>query len=271
VRRYAPSTSASTAYLAGARALRYSDEKVANRVISGFWQREWLLNDGQIQNPSAQSYIAARSTTVPRGFGFVHHSRTVSVAPCQTLVSRFATFSSLYAEPQTLPGCWEAFLVCCVVPAWGSASARRLRLRRDTRCCVSVESSRASPPRMPREDGLTHPAATSRSNLASALDPLSRWRHSLPRAHATNLMLAPAGAYRASQCVALGAVQVTVTATTALFSSGPVLLSCSVHPGTAQPPASAAARCCGGGSLSPPAASALSQLISSDTSACTGT
>jgi hypothetical protein len=31
-----------------------------------------------------------------------------------------------------------------------------------------VESSRASPPRRPREDGLTHPADTSRSNLAAA-------------------------------------------------------------------------------------------------------
>jgi hypothetical protein len=35
----------------------YSDEKVANRDIR-IWHlvdREWLLNDGQIQNPSAQS------------------------------------------------------------------------------------------------------------------------------------------------------------------------------------------------------------------------
>jgi hypothetical protein len=36
--------------------------------------REWLLNGGQIQNPSAQSYIAARSTIMPRGYEFVHHS-----------------------------------------------------------------------------------------------------------------------------------------------------------------------------------------------------
>jgi hypothetical protein len=33
--------------------------------------REWLLNDGQIQIPSAQRYIAARSTIVPKGFRFV--------------------------------------------------------------------------------------------------------------------------------------------------------------------------------------------------------
>jgi hypothetical protein len=35
------------------------------------------LNDGQIQNPSVQSYIAARSQLGWRGFGFVHHSRTL--------------------------------------------------------------------------------------------------------------------------------------------------------------------------------------------------
>jgi hypothetical protein len=34
---------------------------------------------------------------MPKGFGFVHHSRTVFVAPCQTLISRFATFASLEA------------------------------------------------------------------------------------------------------------------------------------------------------------------------------
>jgi hypothetical protein len=37
------------------------------------------LNDGQIQNPSAQSYIAAGSTITPKGFGFVHHSRTIFI------------------------------------------------------------------------------------------------------------------------------------------------------------------------------------------------
>jgi hypothetical protein len=34
---------------------------------------------------------------------------------------------------------------------------------------VSVESSRASPPHRSREDGLAHPADTSRTNLASAV------------------------------------------------------------------------------------------------------
>jgi hypothetical protein len=33
---------------------------------------------------------------------------------------------------------------------------------------VQVESIRSSPPRRPRKDGLTHPAATPRSNLAAA-------------------------------------------------------------------------------------------------------
>jgi hypothetical protein len=39
-----------------------------------------------------------------------------------------------------------------------------------------VEDSRASPPHRPREDRLTHPADTSRSNIAEALGLLSRWR-----------------------------------------------------------------------------------------------
>jgi hypothetical protein len=67
------------------------------RIVILGWHgadRKWSLNDGQILNPLAQSEIAALSTIVPRGFGFVHHSRTISVAPCQTLISRFATFSS---------------------------------------------------------------------------------------------------------------------------------------------------------------------------------
>jgi hypothetical protein len=38
-----------------------------------------------------------------------------------------------------------------------------------------VESSRASPPLRPREDGLNHPADTLRTNLADALALLSRW------------------------------------------------------------------------------------------------
>jgi hypothetical protein len=43
-----------------------------------------------------------------------------------------------------------------------------------------VESSRASPPHRLREDGLIHPADTSRTNLAAALRLLSRWRLSKP-------------------------------------------------------------------------------------------
>ena len=38
------------------------------------------------------------------------------------------------------------------------------------------QSSRASPPYRPREDGLAHPADPSRTNLAAALDLLSTWR-----------------------------------------------------------------------------------------------
>jgi hypothetical protein len=42
------------------------------------------------------------------------------------------------------------------------------------------ESRRAFSPHRPREDGITHPADTSRANLAAALGLLSRWRLSKP-------------------------------------------------------------------------------------------
>jgi hypothetical protein len=50
------------------------------------------------------------------------------------------------------------------------------KVRWRARC--PVESSSASPPHRPREEGLTHPADPSRSNLAAALALLSRWRPS---------------------------------------------------------------------------------------------
>ena len=78
------------------RAWRAAPQKVANRGI-GAWRsrgRERLLNDGQIQSPSVQSWLAARSQACWRGFGIFHPFKDpVSVAPCQTLISRFATFS----------------------------------------------------------------------------------------------------------------------------------------------------------------------------------
>jgi hypothetical protein len=43
-----------------------------------------------------------------------------------------------------------------------------------------LEGSRASPPHRPREEGFTYHAGTSRSNLASALGLLSRWRLAKP-------------------------------------------------------------------------------------------
>jgi hypothetical protein len=43
-----------------------------------------------------------------------------------------------------------------------------------------VESSRASPPHMPREDGRVHTADSSITNLADALSLLSMWRLSKP-------------------------------------------------------------------------------------------
>jgi hypothetical protein len=59
--------------------------------------REWLLNDGQIQNPSNPFGIVPLSNFAPRGFAFVHHSIAIfSIAPCQTLISRLATFPSQY-------------------------------------------------------------------------------------------------------------------------------------------------------------------------------
>jgi hypothetical protein len=67
--------------------------------------REWLLNDGQIQNPSAQSQIAAQSTIALRGvLDLSIIQGPFCVAPCQTLISRFATFSSPYRSyPRASP------------------------------------------------------------------------------------------------------------------------------------------------------------------------
>jgi hypothetical protein len=60
-----------------------------------------------------------------------------------------------------------------------TAEAKRKRFSR-------VLGSRASPPHVPREEGLAHPADPSRSNLAAALGLLSRWRLSQPFARCTH-------------------------------------------------------------------------------------
>jgi hypothetical protein len=54
----------------------YSGAKVANREIR-VWHgatEHGPLNDGQISNPSNPFGIVPLSNSVPRGFGFVHHS-----------------------------------------------------------------------------------------------------------------------------------------------------------------------------------------------------
>jgi hypothetical protein len=58
-------------------------------------------------------------------------------------------------------------------PVWSQTKSRVSR--------VPVESSRASPPNRPREDGLVQLADTSRSNLASPLGLHSSWRQTLQR------------------------------------------------------------------------------------------
>jgi hypothetical protein len=63
--------------------------------------RKGYLNDGRIQNPSKSFGIVPLSNFVPRGFGFVHHSIAILYTKCQTLISRFATFSSQYAGPMS--------------------------------------------------------------------------------------------------------------------------------------------------------------------------
>jgi hypothetical protein len=66
-----------------------------------------------------------------------------------------------------------------------SSLRRLLLLLSGPPCCVRVcavreASSRVSPPQRPREDRLTQPTDTSRSNLAFTLGLLSRWRLSKP-------------------------------------------------------------------------------------------
>ena len=59
-------------------------------------------------------------------------------------------------------------------PHGGMGVNRREWTQACKRFPVAPESSRVSPPHRPREDGLTRPADTSRSNIASALGLLSR-------------------------------------------------------------------------------------------------
>jgi hypothetical protein len=66
--------------------------------------REWLLNDGQIQNPSAQSYIAARSQMGWWGFGFVHHSRTVF---CRAVPNPNLTIRHFFIAVRRAANCWS--------------------------------------------------------------------------------------------------------------------------------------------------------------------
>ena len=56
------------------RAWRAAPQKVANRGIGARRSRgrERLLNDGQIQSPSVQSWLAARSQACWRGLGIFH-------------------------------------------------------------------------------------------------------------------------------------------------------------------------------------------------------
>jgi hypothetical protein len=82
-------------------ALGDTEDTVEMEVIRAY-RREWLLNDGQIQNTSdkvrqrhdLQSNRGVLDVSIIQG--------PVSVAPCQTLISRFATFSSLYATQTPL-------------------------------------------------------------------------------------------------------------------------------------------------------------------------
>jgi hypothetical protein len=84
--------------------------------------REWLLNDGQIQNPSAQSYIAARSQMVWRGFGFVHHSRTLF---CRAVPNPYHTIRNFFIA---VPPCMRSsrFLRWLARPCQKSAKSGRL-------------------------------------------------------------------------------------------------------------------------------------------------
>jgi hypothetical protein len=72
-------------------------------VILGLARRDrkGSLYDGRIQNPSNPFGIVPLSNFVQRGFGFVHHSIAILYHEVQTLISRFATVSSLYEGGRT--------------------------------------------------------------------------------------------------------------------------------------------------------------------------
>jgi hypothetical protein len=85
----------------------FCDEKVANRNVRDFG---WEIAHAAVSRPSP----VPLSTSVARTEGYTYASKVwalsivqgpFSVAPCQTLTSRFATFPSLYVSELPLSPC----------------------------------------------------------------------------------------------------------------------------------------------------------------------
>jgi hypothetical protein len=102
------------------------------------------LNDGQIQNPSNPFGIVPLSNFVPRSFGFVHHSTALlSITKCQTLISRFATFSSQYAAAAPAADAASTAAAASASAAASPAStaaAQRVTIREITRVPLRAHS-----------------------------------------------------------------------------------------------------------------------------------
>jgi hypothetical protein len=87
--------------------LRSAMGSVANRSVRGFAvgdrSRGRFVTPAEppLLNCSPYSHAHVRRERL----GFVHRSRAISVAPCQTLTLRFATFASLYSPPDELGAC----------------------------------------------------------------------------------------------------------------------------------------------------------------------
>jgi hypothetical protein len=106
--------------------------------------------------------MAARSTIVPGGFGFVHHSRTNFSR--RILISRFATFSSLYCRSE------------CRV--WASALPRRVPREGGGRPC-GYWRWRRTPHCTPFAKGYPN-ACDTRALLATGLLQATRWPRRAP-------------------------------------------------------------------------------------------
>ena len=146
-------------------------ERVAIPRLSGYWT--WQYAGGLVLEPKKGLYD---KMVLLLDFNSLYPSIIQEYNICFTTVSR--------PKDDAVPPLPDNVGEQAVLPAvLRKLVQRRRQVRSPPRVSIPaapVESSRASPAHMPREDGFAHPADTSRSNLAAALALLSRLRLSKP-------------------------------------------------------------------------------------------